>query len=144
MGWKLVSTPRPFVFCRDSHTILSAARSEEYSRTQGHGSEHEGFAKTCFCKELWLLRRNAEDVREAGNSLWGIGVGSIPARAEIQRLSPAEGLGNLEPPMSLGWEGPGRQPAFPGPAGRMLTVTSPHPLCARFSSASNSQNYTCC
>lgn len=28
--------------------ILSSAWSEQYSKTLGHGSEHEGFAKTCF------------------------------------------------------------------------------------------------
>lgn len=32
--------------------ILSSAWSEQYSETLGHGSEHEGFAKTCFYKEL--------------------------------------------------------------------------------------------
>lgn len=62
--------------------IPSVAWSEQYSKMQGHGSEHEGFAKTCFCKELWLLRRNEEDVRKAENSLRGVGVGPIPAWAK--------------------------------------------------------------
>lgn len=44
-------------------------------------------------------------MREAENSLQGIGVGSMMALAEITRLSPVEGQGNLKTPMSLGgWD----------------------------------------
>lgn len=71
--------------------IHSSAQGEQYSETLGHGSEHEGFAKTCFCKELWLLRRNQKEVREAENALWGIGVGLDSSTGRNIKAQPSWG-----------------------------------------------------
>jgi hypothetical protein len=57
-----------------STVTLPAALSSMCSEAPGHGSVHGDFAKTCFCRELWLLRRNQKEVRGAEKLLRRTGV----------------------------------------------------------------------